>query len=304
MLRISSCTITVLPVPAPPKRPIFEPLAKVQMRSMTLMPVSRISTLACCSETGGAGRWIGHRVMPSGAGSSSIGEPMTLNMRPNVSTPTGTEIGPPVAFTGSPRRKPSVASIAIVRTTLSPMAPSTSSTTVRPSPVLTSSASNSSGCSPGGNSTSTTAPITWLTWPSLLVFLSAFGTCFVLAISKCPPSARRPHGFGAANDLHELCRDAGLAHLVCVQSQRVDQVAGGIGRVLHRDHLGRVFARLVLQHCLEHLRLDISRQQAVEHRLGVGLVDVVGSRSVSFPRFARGDLSRDQDVDHRLLLHR
>src|SRR6266566_4132353 len=97
MLRMSSCTMTVLPVPAPPKSPIFEPLANVQMRSMTLIPVSRISTLACCSDTGGAGRWIGHRVMPSGAGSSSIGEPMTLNMRPSVSTPTGTEIGPAVA---------------------------------------------------------------------------------------------------------------------------------------------------------------------------------------------------------------
>jgi hypothetical protein len=195
MLRISSCTITVLPVPAPPNSPIFEPLAKVQIKSMTLIPVSRISTLACCSDTGGAGRWMGHRVTPSGAGSSSIGAPITLNMRPSVSTPTGTEIGPPVALAGSPRRKPSVASIAMVRTTLSPIAPSTSRTTMRPSPVLTSSASNSSGCSPGGNSTSTTAPMTWLTRPSL-VFLSAFGACFVFAIlfsslSSTPASLRR-----------------------------------------------------------------------------------------------------------------
>ena len=196
MLRISSCTMTVLPVPAPPNSPIFEPFAKVQIRSMTLIPVSRISTLACCSDTGGAGRWIGQRVTPSGAGSSSIGAPITLNMRPNVSTPTGTEIGPPVALAGSPRRKPSVASIAMVRTTLSPIAPSTSSTTTRPSPVVTSSASNSSGCSPGGNSTSTTAPMTWLTCPSFPCFLSPFGACLVLAIcflslSSKPASLRR-----------------------------------------------------------------------------------------------------------------
>src|SRR6267142_1398037 len=271
MLRISSCTITVLPVPAPPNSPIFEPLANVQMRSMTLIPVSRISTFACCSDTGGAGRWIGHRVMPSGAGSSSIGAPITLNMRPSVSTPTGTEIGPPVALTGSPRRKPSVASIAIVRTTLSPMAPSTSSTTVRPSPVLTSSASNSSGCSPGGNSTSTTAPMTWLTRPSLVFFFSGVDACFVLAICL-PPSARRPHCFGA-------------------------------GRVLHRDHLGRVLAGLVLEHCLEHLRLDVSRQQAVEHRLWVGFVDVVGARAVALTSLAGRNLRRDQHADLRLLLH-
>jgi len=145
MLRMSSCTITVLPVPAPPNSPILEPFANVQMRSMTLIPVSRISTFACCSDTGGAARWMGQRVMPSGAGSSSIGAPITLNIRPSVSTPTGTEIGAPVAATLSPRRNPSVASIAMQRTTLSPMAPSTSSTTTRPLWVLTSSASNSSG---------------------------------------------------------------------------------------------------------------------------------------------------------------
>src|ERR1700682_2745407 len=73
MLRISSCTMTVLPVPAPPNSPIFEPLANVQIRSTTLIPVSRISTLACCSETGGAGRGIGRLVTPSGGGSSFIG---------------------------------------------------------------------------------------------------------------------------------------------------------------------------------------------------------------------------------------
>ncbi len=133
--------MTVLPVPAPPNNPIFEPFAKVHMRSMTLIPVSRISTFACCSDTGGAGRWMGQRVAPSGAGSSSMGAPMTLNRRPRVSTPTGTEIGAPVAITLSPRRKPSVESMAMHFTTLSPIALATSSTTVRPSCVMTSSAS-------------------------------------------------------------------------------------------------------------------------------------------------------------------
>jgi len=47
MFRISSWTMTVLPVPAPPKSPILEPLTKVQMRSMTLIPVSRMSTVVC-----------------------------------------------------------------------------------------------------------------------------------------------------------------------------------------------------------------------------------------------------------------
>src|SRR5258706_1483473 len=272
MLRMSSCTMTVLPVPAPPNRPIFEPLANVQMRSMTLIPVSRISTFACCSDTGGAGRWMGQRVMPSGAGSSSIGAPTTLNILPSVSTPTGTEIGAPVAVTSSPRRKPSVASMAMQRTTLSPIAPSTSRTTVRPSPTLTSSASNSSGWSPGSNATSTTAPITWLTWPTrVLVFV------FASAISS--PLGRGAHRFCATHDFHQLCGDSRLPDLVRVKRQRLNEVAGGVRRILHRDHLGRVLAGLVLEHCLEDLRLHVSRKQAVEDRLRVGLVDVVGARS-------------------------
>src|SRR6266571_8704153 len=293
MLRMSSCTMTVLPVPAPPNSPIFEPLANVQMRSMTLMPVSRISTLACCSDTGGAWRWIGHRVTPSGAGSSSIGAPITLNMRPRVSTPTGTEIGVPVATTTSPRRKPSVASIAMRRTTLSPIAPSTSSTTLRPLFVCTSRASNSSGWSPGGKVTSTTAPMTWLTLPSRVFF-------FVSAM--CVPSrdlARRAQRLGAAHDFHQLCGDARLPHLVGVQGQVVDQVARRLRRVLHRDHLRAVLAGLVLEHGLVHLRLHVARQQRVEHRLRVGLVDVVGRRALLL--FALRDLGRDERLDDGLL---
>ena len=183
MFRMSSCTITVLPVPAPPNRPIFDPLAKVHIRSTTLIPVSRISTFGCCSASGGAGLWMGQRVPPSGVGSSSIAFPITLNMRPSVSTPTGTEIGEPVAWTGSPRRIPSVESIAMQRTTLSPMSEATSSTTLRPSAVLTSSASNSSGWAPASNSTSTTAPITWLIRPCRSVFFFS-GFAFVFAISS------------------------------------------------------------------------------------------------------------------------
>src|SRR6266508_80699 len=302
MLRMSSWTMTVLPVPAPPKRPILEPLAKVQIRSMTLIPVSRISTLACCSDTGGAGRWIGHLVVPSGVGSSSMALPTTLNMRPSVSTPTGTEIEAPVACTWSPRRMPSVASIAVQRTTLSPMSDDTSRTILRPSTV-TSRASNSSGWSPGSNSTSTTAPMTWLIRPSRSVFLvagfCAFGFAFAISV---PPSSGAGRGFGAADDLHQFGRDAGLAHLVRVKRQRVDEVAGGVRRVLHRDHLGRVLAGLVLEHGLEDLRLHVSRKQPVEDRFGLRFVDVVGARAL-LVAFALGDLGGDQDPDRRLLPH-
>ena len=53
----------------------------------------------------------------------------TLKTRPKVSFPTGTEIGRPVSKTSIPRVKPSVDSMAMVRTTPSPSSKATSRTT-------------------------------------------------------------------------------------------------------------------------------------------------------------------------------
>jgi hypothetical protein len=44
---------TVLPTPAPPNRPILPPRRYGASRSMTLMPVSKISTFVDCSTNGG-----------------------------------------------------------------------------------------------------------------------------------------------------------------------------------------------------------------------------------------------------------
>ena len=53
---------------------------------------------------------------------------MTFMMRPSVSAPTGTEIGAPVSVTSWPRTRPSVVSMAMVRTVVSPRCWATSST--------------------------------------------------------------------------------------------------------------------------------------------------------------------------------
>ena len=68
--------------------------------------------------------------MPSEAigPASSIGSPITFMMRPSVPAPTGTWIGPPVSLTSWPRTRPSVVSIAMVRTVDSPRCCATSST--------------------------------------------------------------------------------------------------------------------------------------------------------------------------------
>ena len=77
-------------------------------------------------------------------------------------------IGPPVFSTGAPRTRPSVGFSAIVRTTESPMCWATSQVTVvvcSSNVMSTFSAVLISGSSPGGNSTSTTGPMTRTTRP-------------------------------------------------------------------------------------------------------------------------------------------
>ena len=62
------------------------------IRSMTLMPVSKISIVGESSPKAGGSRWIGQR-SPVAASLPSTGSPMTFQMRPSVWSPTGTEIG-------------------------------------------------------------------------------------------------------------------------------------------------------------------------------------------------------------------
>ena len=119
-LLISSWISTVLPTPAPPNRPTLPPLAYGASRSTTLMPVSNISAVGVSCSTVGAGRWIGQRSSTSIVSPWSIASPSRLKMRPSVTRPTGTVIGPPVSMTSVPRAMPSVESMATARTRSSP----------------------------------------------------------------------------------------------------------------------------------------------------------------------------------------
>ena len=128
---IISWMSTVLPTPAPPNRPILPPLTYGVSRSRTLMPVSRISVLGSSWSNGGGSRWMDQRsvTFSSAVGTSSV-SPSTLNTWPLVTSPTGTEIGPPVSVTAAPRTRPSVGCMEIVRTMSSPRCCSTSRVSV------------------------------------------------------------------------------------------------------------------------------------------------------------------------------
>mmetsp|Transcript_5807 Transcript_5807/g.9755 ORF Transcript_5807/g.9755 Transcript_5807/m.9755 type:complete len:234 (-) Transcript_5807:276-977(-) len=128
MLLISSIITTVLPTPAPPNRPILPPLGYGSIKSITLMPVESSSCSVDCSVKTGASLWIGSYCEAPIGPRSSIGSPMTFMMRPRVFSPTGMAIGLSVSSTTWPRTRPSVASMAMVRTVLSPKCWATSST--------------------------------------------------------------------------------------------------------------------------------------------------------------------------------
>src|SRR5204863_5562541 len=299
MLLMSSSMFTVLPTPAPPKRPILPPFANGQMRSITLMPVSSSSTEGESSSNLGAVRWIERRSSLLMGPASSIGRPSTSMMRPSVPLPTGTEIGAPVPFTFMPRRRPSEDPSAMQRTTPSPSCCSTSK--VRPfsarlfSPESSStSASYTPGIASRGNSMSITAPMHWTmvpdVWASAMRFPSgAFQNGFPLPSPPhleegCPRSGRGGGGdlsFAssyrrrAADDLGDLFGDPRLPVLVVDERQLVDQGLGVVGGGLHRDHARALLGGHVLGDRLEDDRLDVAREHLLEHGLRLGLVDIV-----------------------------
>src|SRR4051794_34117473 len=84
-------------------------------------------------------------------------------MRPSVPAPTGTMIGDPVSVTSPPRTRPSVVSMAMVRTVDSPRCCATSSTRRLPLLVVSMALRMAGRCP--SNCTSTTAPITCVMRP-------------------------------------------------------------------------------------------------------------------------------------------
>ena len=132
---------------------------------MTLIPVGNISFVVESSSYLGASRWIGYGLSIANGFIPSIGCPITLSIRPFICSPEGIEIGAPVGTTSKPRCRPSVLSIATVRTVSSPMCCCTSIINSLPSARFTTRASwilgstFSASCPLVSKYTSTTGPI-------------------------------------------------------------------------------------------------------------------------------------------------
>src|SRR4051794_14144806 len=180
-------------------------------------------------------------------------------MRPSVPAPTGTRIGDPVSVTSWPRTKPSVVSMAMVRTVDSPRCCATSSTRRLP-PFLVSIAFRIAGRCPS-NCTSTTAPMTWVMCP---VWFAASAIKFSPSNSvwkSVRVSRERLEGLGAGDDFDQLLGDLGLTGSVVDKGLLADHVAGVAGGVVHRAHLRAVERGVVFQQRAKDLHREIARQQ-------------------------------------------
>src|SRR6267378_80092 len=222
------------------------------------MPVARICASVDCSTNAGALRWIGRVCLWPTGPRSSTGSPITFRIRPSVSGPTGMAIGLPVSTAFSPRTRPSVVSMAMVRTSDSPRCWATSSTISRLS-ALTCSAFRMCGRS-ASKRTSTTAPVIWVIVPILLVAIGSLSfDCAAAGLD----------GLGAGDDLDEFLGDGGLTRAVHLQGQVLDHVAGVARGAVHRRHLRAVEARRILEQHAEDLDGEVARQQVGQD---IGLV--------------------------------
>src|SRR5580698_10293237 len=231
---------------------------------------------------------------------SSIGSPITFMMRPSVPAPTGTWIGPPVSLTSWPRTRPSVVSIAIVRTVDSPRCCATSSTR-RFLPFMVVMAFRIAGRWPS-NCTSTTAPMTCVMRPVWLAGV-AMETLSFEFLNLRRPSVRLLERLGAGDDFNQLLGDHGLTGSIVDQGLLADHVAGIAGRVVHRAHLRAVERSVVFQKRPEDLHREITRQQAGQDLVLLRLVFVrcgwagIGCWGL---HHQRNDLLRGRDLrDHR-----
>src|SRR5580698_8310055 len=224
---------------------------------------------------------------------SSTGSPTTFMMRPSVPAPTGTSIGWPVSVTSWPRTRPSVVSMAMVRTVDSPRCWATSSTRRLPW-FLVSSALRIAGRW-SSNCTSTTAPMTWVMRPTVLAIMSSSQ---IGSQRQCLLQS-----FRAGDDLDQFLGDHRLAGAVVGERLLADHLAGVAGGVIHRRHLRAVERRRVLDERAENLHREIARQKLLEDILFVGLelVDCAAKsfRGIGFEH-RRNDLLRGRDLrDHR-----
>src|SRR5579862_2744123 len=233
---------------------------------MTLMPVVRISISVDCSTNSGAERWIGSVWVASTGPRSSTGSPMTLMMRPNVAWPTGIVIGAPVSDTSWPRVIPSVESMAMVRTSFSPRCCATSNTSDLPA-FCVRRADRMVGRSES-KWTSTTAPITCVTVPTLFLLM------------RTSLFSRFSHRFRAGDDFDQFLGDLRLTGAIDLDRVAIDHLARVARGAVHGGHLRTLEAGVAFQKRTVDLHRQVARQQQRQQFVLVGLEIIDGAAGI------------------------
>src|SRR5918996_3747637 len=102
-----------------------------------------------------------------------------------------------------------------------------------------------SGMCSGGNSTSTTGPMIWITRPSVARASPLAASCVIVMsdlswLGRSQDFLVFAQRFGAADDLHDLAGDLGLALAVRDARVDLDELLARIRRGLHRASPRRV----------------------------------------------------------------
>src|SRR6056297_108961 len=240
-------------------------------------------------------------------------------MCPRVPGPTGTVIGLPLLTTDVPRTTPSVGCMHTARTRRSPRCWATSAVMVRLSPCSSRSKVSAllmSGRFPGGNSTSTTGPMTRMMRPSAdaVAMFGSFGVrdagrgdrrCSWCGLGWMVDVRARSvaERLGAPDDLGDLGGDLLLTGLVHDPRQVGRDLLGVVGGGLHRSLPAGVLRGGGLQQAVVDLGLHVARDQGVEQDRLLGLEDElrveVGAAALELRGLDREQLHADRGLGQR-----
>ncbi len=196
MRAISSVRMTVLPSPAPPNSPALPPRTNGVSRSITLMPVSKISVLVdrSCQRRGRRGGWASAPRRRPGRGRRPARR-CRLNTRPSVALPTGTRdraagvdalLAADQAVGAAQGDAADAAAAEVLLHLAGEVDLDALCARTRPSRRCRSAGRRSSG-----NSASNVEPMTWVMWPTLFAVAVdidwlVVGRLLFSSVASCP----------------------------------------------------------------------------------------------------------------------
>src|ERR1700686_3594364 len=141
----------------------------------------------------------------------------------------------------------------------------------------------------------------WTMVPSFWTVVRSFWTVVPSFMLRSPIQESCSYRRRPRDDLRNFLGDRRLPRLVVDQLQLIDDLSRVVRRSLHRDHARALLRRDVLVGGLKNDRFDVAREQSVEHRLGVRLINVIPWVLALFDLAFEVDDGKYLALDRRLL---